>query len=77
MTDEPSTEMDKRARSFAFAKRFAFNGPSRNFAFAKRSSDFDDAENEFMEKRARSFAFAKRALRPFAFAKRSPYSSFA
>jgi hypothetical protein len=29
--------MDKRAR-FAFAKRFAFNGPSRNFAFAKRSS---------------------------------------
>uniref|UniRef100_A0AC35ES98 Uncharacterized protein n=1 Tax=Panagrolaimus sp. PS1159 TaxID=55785 RepID=A0AC35ES98_9BILA len=35
MTDD--SQMDKRAR-FAFAKRFAFNGPSRGFAFAKRSA---------------------------------------
>uniref|UniRef100_A0AC34GL10 Uncharacterized protein n=1 Tax=Panagrolaimus sp. ES5 TaxID=591445 RepID=A0AC34GL10_9BILA len=36
MSDDSSSQMDKRAR-FAFAKRFAFNGPSRGFAFAKRS----------------------------------------
>jgi hypothetical protein len=97
MTDD--SQMDKRAR-FAFAKRFAFNGPSRGFAFAKRSaasapialaapiensaaadSDSMESDDQLMEKRAR-FAFAKRFAfngpsRNFAFAKRSPYSSFA
>uniref|UniRef100_A0A914Y7F0 Uncharacterized protein n=1 Tax=Panagrolaimus superbus TaxID=310955 RepID=A0A914Y7F0_9BILA len=87
MSDD--SQMDKRAR-FAFAKRFAFNGPSRGFAFAKRSpvavaapESVESTEamdsDSLMEKRAR-FAFAKRFAfngpsRNFAFAKRS--SSFA
>ena len=72
MTDD--SQMDKRAR-FAFAKRFAFNGPSRGFAFAKRSAapvavaapidnsaadtESMESDDQLMEKRAR-FAFAKR-----------------
>ena len=93
LTEDASSQMDKRAR-FAFAKRFAFNGGSRSFAFAKRSGGapvmdntdtsaeaFESSEPLGEEKRAR-FAFAKRfafngPTRNFAFAKRSPYSSFA
>uniref|UniRef100_A0A7E5A0D7 CRE-FLP-11 protein n=1 Tax=Panagrellus redivivus TaxID=6233 RepID=A0A7E5A0D7_PANRE len=80
LADEPSSAMDKRYRQFAFAKRFAFNdGPSRAFAFAKRSnpeSALDEQYDPVEEKRAR-FAFAKKSMRNFAFAKRSPYASFA
>ncbi|KAE9549953.1 hypothetical protein FO519_006832 [Halicephalobus sp. NKZ332] len=75
LTDDTTSQMDKRYRSFAFAKRFAFNGPSRSFAFAKRSPMEEDSD-DLAEKRAR-FAFAKRSLRPFAFAKRAYPSAFA